>query len=435
MNASVRPGAPVSADNSQNTWIYANTVRIAAISLRRDVPSPLKTRNDEDGDDAETKPSHKEEAGKPESTKPSATDAGAKDSPVSATAAATPAKAPDAKPAPAESKESEKEKAQPAPFEIHLADLERRSVLLPPRAGQYNGLTAAKGRVLFLRRPNKGSPEEKSSLMFCDLREREEKTVLADVSAFTLTSDGKKILVQRKRDWTFVNVAADQKSENPIATADLEMTVDPVPEWRQIFTEAWRFNRDYFYDPGMHGLDWKYVGDQYAALLPHAVTREDVNFLIGELSASHTYRSGGDLESAPQRRVGLLGVNWSMEHGAFRIARILRGAPWDTEVRSPLDEPGLQITEGTFVLSVNGRPLDPARTPWEPFAGLAGKTVRLTLNDKPSLEGIRTVVIQTLSSTEEQHLRHLAWVESNRRRVAEVSSGQPGYIYVPDTTT
>jgi len=210
-------------------------------------------------------------------------------------------------------------------------------------------------------------------------------------------------------------------------------------EWRQIFADAWRFSRDYFYDPSMHGLDWKRVRDQYAALLPHAVTRWDVNFLIGELigelNASHTYRSGGDLEAASQRPVGLLGVDWSLEHGAFRVARILRGAAWDTEVRSPLDEPGLQIADGTFVLAVNGSALDPARTPWESFAGLAGKTVRLTLNDKPSIEGGRNVVVQTLNGAEEQRLRHLAWVEANRRRVAEATDGKVGYIYVPDTTT
>lgn len=410
-------------DDLQNTWIYANTLRIAAVPLRRDVPSPLKTRNDAEGDDAEEKPAMKDPAAKPE--------------PAKAATANTETNA-----TPAETKEGDKETSAPNPVEIHLADFERRSVLLPPRAGQYSDLTAAKGRVLYLRRPNMGSPEGPQALgalMFYDLKEREEKTVLADTASFTPTADGKKILVQRKLDWGFVNLAADQKLEHPIATADLEMTVDPVQEWRQIFTDAWRFNRDYFYDPGMHGLDWKRVHDQYAALLPHAVTRWDVNFLIGELigelDASHTYRSGGDLEPAPQRPVGLLGVNWTLEQGAFRVARILRGAPWDTEVRSPLDEPGLQVAEGTYVLAVNGTPLDPARTPWEAFAGLAGKTVRLTLNDKPTPEGSRTVVVQTLTSSEERRLRHLAWVESNRRRVAEASDGKLGYIYVPDTTT
>jgi len=422
-------------DDLQNTWIYPNTVRIAAVPLRRDVPSPLKTRNDAEGDDAEEKQAKKDSDGKSEAAKKPATEVAIKADPSPVPSDKTT----DAKPATAETASKTSEHDKPAPVEIHLAEFERRSVLLPPRAGQYDSLTATKGRILYLRRPNKGSPEESSALMFYDLKEREEKTVLAEASAFTLTADGKKILVQRKRDWTFVNVAPDQKFENPIATSDLETTVDPVEEWRQIFADAWRFNRDYFYDPSMHGLDWKRVRDQYAALLPHAVTRWDVNFLIGELigelNASHTYRNGGDLESAPQRPVGLLGVDWSLEQGAFRVSRILRGAPWDTEVRSPLDEPGLQVAEGTFVLAVNGRTLDPARTPWEPFAGLAGKTVRLTLNDKPSLDGSRQVVVQTLTGSEEQRLRHLAWVESNRQRVAEATDGKVGYIYVPDTTT
>lgn len=422
-------------DDLQNTWIYANTVRIAAVPLRRDVPSPLKTRNDAEGDDAEAKPAKNDQDGTSDAAKKPATDAEARTDTTSASRDTTQ----DGKPASADPAGKGMEKDKPAPVEIHLADFERRSVLLPPRAGQYEGLTAAKGRILYLRQPNKGSPEETSTLLFYDLKEREEKTVLTNASRFTLTTDGKKILVQRKRDWTFVNVAADQKFENPIATADLEMTVDPVQEWRQIFADAWRFNRDYFYDPSMHGLDWKRVRDQYAALLPHAVTRWDVNFLIGELigelNASHTYRGGGDLEATPQRSVGLLGADWSLEQGAFRLAKILRGAPWDTEVRSPLDEPGLQVGEGTFVLAVNGRALDPARTPWEPFAGLAGKTVRLTLNDKPSLTGSRDVMVQPLTGSEEQRLRHLAWVESNRRRVADATDGKVGYIYVPDTTT
>jgi tricorn protease len=232
-----------------------------------------------------------------------------------------------------------------------------------------------------------------------------------------------------------IDPAADQTIKKPLRVNEMEMTVDPVAEWRQLFREAWRLERDYFYDPNMHGVDWKLMGERYGALLSDAVTRWDVNFiigeLIGELSSSHAYRGGGDLPDEPERGVGMLGVDWELADGAYRIARIVRAAPWDTEVRSPLDEPGVDVSEGDWVLAVNGRPLDTSTDPWAAFQGLAETTVQLTVNDRPTLEGARTVLVRTLD--DERELRYLAWVEANRRKVDEASDGTIGYVYVPDT--
>ncbi|MDH5198185.1 MAG: PDZ domain-containing protein, partial [Gemmatimonadota bacterium] len=219
------------------------------------------------------------------------------------------------------------------------------------------------------------------------------------------------------------------------ATASLETVVDPRAEWQQVFTDVWRTYRDVFYDAGMHGLDWNAQREHYGRLLEDAVTRWDVNFVIGELigevNASHTYVGGGDLESSRRRAVGLLGVDWAVERGAFRIARIVRPGPWDLEVRSPLDQSGVDVNDGDYVLAVNGIPLDVRQEPYAAFEGLAGATVRLTVNDRPTLDGSHTVLVETLTS--ESRLRNLEWIEQNRRKVEEATNGRVGYVYVPNT--
>jgi tricorn protease len=216
---------------------------------------------------------------------------------------------------------------------------------------------------------------------------------------------------------------------------ELVMTVDPRAEWRQIFNDVWRFERDYFYDPNMHGVNWPAMRTQYGKLLDDAVTRWDVNFVIGELiselNSSHTYRGGGDTEHGQEVEFGYLGVDWELANGAYRIKKIIRGAPWDDEARSPLDMSGIDVDEGDYVLAVNGEPLDPTKAPWAAFAGLAKKPVVLTVNSKPGRDGAHDVLVEMLD--DETRLRHLAWIEANRKRVSDATGGKIGYIYVPST--
>ena len=153
--------------------------------------------------------------------------------------------------------------------------------------------------------------------------------------------------------------------------------------------------------------------------------------LIGELNASHTYRGGGDQETPERKAVGYLGVDWEKSNGEFRIKEVIRGAEWDNEVRSPLDQPGVNVDKGDYILAVNGVALNENSDPWAAFEGLAGKTVELTVNNSSSWEGARTVVVKTLRS--ETRLRNLAWIEQNRKRVEEASGGKIGYVYVPST--
>jgi tricorn protease len=225
--------------------------------------------------------------------------------------------------------------------------------------------------------------------------------------------------------------------EKKLATADLETVVDPVAEWRQIFADAWRIERDFFYDPNLHKVDWAAMKQRYGKLLDDAVTRWDVNFVLGELIAelnsSHTYRGGGDLEKPDERGVGLLGVDFTLENGAYRIARILDGAAYDNEARSPLRQPGVDVKQGDYLLAVDRVPVDTAKAPWAAFAGLAGKTVLLTVNSKPTMAGSREVLVDTLK--DDYRLRNLAWIETNRRKVEQATGGRVGYVYVPDTGT
>jgi len=213
------------------------------------------------------------------------------------------------------------------------------------------------------------------------------------------------------------------------------MLVDPVQEWQQIFNDAWRLERDFFYDSTMHGVDWNLVKERYSKMMKGAMTREEVDFIIGEmigeLSSSHTYHGGGDLETEKHSTVGYLGVNWEAEGSFYKVKQIIRGASWDAESRSSLDQPGVMIREGDYILAVNGVPLTTAHEPFELFQDLSNKPVELTYNTSSSWNGAKKVVVQTMA--DEYRLRNLAWIEGNRKQVDSATKGEVGYIFVPST--
>ncbi|HSG81249.1 MAG TPA: PDZ domain-containing protein, partial [Gemmatimonadota bacterium] len=371
-----------------NSWVYPNATSIAAVTLRTDVPSPLEPRNDVES-------------------------------------------------AAADDEDGEEGEEDDAALTIDVQNFEHRLVMLPPRPGNFGRLHAVSGKVIFHRGVNTGADGRERPIVYYDLKEREEKTIIDNADDFEVSADGKKMIVSSNGRLAIIDVQAGQKMETPLRTSEMEATVDPRAEWRQMFADAWRFQRDFFYDPNMHGVDWDAMRRQYGALIEDAVTRWDVTQVLGELiaelSSSHTYTRGGDTEPSERRNVGLLGVDWSLENGAYRIDRIIDGAPWDSEVRSPFVRPGANVNEGDYVLAVNGVPLDTSRDPWAAFQGLAGRTVALTVNDRPALGGARQVLVETLSTDEELRLRHLAWIEANRARVDEASGGRVGYIYVRST--
>lgn len=388
-----------------DTWVYPNTTDVNAITLRKDVESPLAPKSDEE------KIEQKKEAekGKTEEKKPE--------------------------------KEGEKE-AKPKPIAIDFDAMEKRMIRLPIEAGNVGPLHALQGKVVFVRFPAAGATKPgvpSGTLAYFDLAERKEETVISGIDSYDLSQDGKKVLYNSRNTWGIIDLAPNKKvGDGSIATNKLQTWINPREEWKQIFEEAWRIERDFFYAPNMHGVDWKTIKKRYEAMLPYVVDREDLNYIIGEmiaeLNVSHSYIGGGDLDQPKKISVGLLGCDFELdkEKNAFRIKKIYEGAPWDAEVRSPLRQPGIDVKEGEYLLAVNGKSLDTSKDIWASFQGLAAEVVTLTVNAQASLSGARDVLIEPLSS--ELRLRNLAWIESNRNKVEQATKGRVGYIYVPDTS-
>lgn len=374
-----------------NSFIYANSTQVAAISLKKSTPSLLYPKNDTVA--IKTGDKKKDTAAK----KPAST-----------------------------------------LVDIDLEGIQSRMVILPLAAGNYNNLASSKGKILYQKGPNTGNPADaKTSLKYFDIEKREEKNILDNVDNFWLSANADRLLVQRENSFAVIKPEEGQKFEKPLRIAEMEMMVDPMQEWKQLFTDAWRMERDYFYDPNMHGVDWNLIKERYSKMLEGALTREEVNFvigeMIGELNASHTYKSGGDEEKEISKNIGYLGVDWQADGDFYKIKNILHAAPWDAEVRSALDQPGIDIKEGSYILAVNGSPVTTAEEPYAFFRGLANKTVEITYNSAPSFAGAKTAIVQTMDN--EYRLRYLAWVEANRKRVNEATNGEAGYIYVPSTGT
>ena len=377
----------------ENAFIYNKSNLLAAFPLRRDLPSPVYAQNDTVAIKTDTLASEKKEA-------------------------------------------EQKDTAAVKPVIIDIDGFESRASVLPVPAGNYGGLAVSGDKLLFLAvLPRNPGAEQSLALKYFDLKAREEKLVIEGINGYELSADGKKLLVVKQDNASVVLPEPDQKMDKPAPLDKLEMTLVPRDEWQQLFNDVWRFERDYFYDASMHGVDWPAMRKQYGDLIPYAATRSDVNFiigeLIGELNASHTYRGGGDQEPAKQKNTGYLGIDWAVENGSYRIKRIVRGAPWDTEVRSPLDASGLNVREGDYILAVNGVPLDTRSDPWAAFEGLAGTAVELRIGSQPGQDSVRNIVVTTLS--DETRLRNLDWIEANRQLVDRASNGKIGYVYVPST--
>jgi len=398
-----------------NTWVYPNATQLAAITLRKDVPSITASENDTV--EIEEEKEEKSEA-EEDSKKKKKGLFGKK-------------KKKDKKD---EEGEEAEDKDKVEAVKIDFEGMERRMEIITT-LGNGGSIRATSGKLLYMQSPRSGSDDEKVDLKYYDLEEQEHETIISGLWGYELSADRENLLVNQKGSYGVIPISKGAEVEESLATSEMVAAINPREEWKQIFNDVWRFERDFFYDAEMHGVDWPAMKARYMPLIDQAMSRYDVNYiigeLIGELNASHTYRGGGDSDYASRKNVGYLGVDWEQVKDAFKIKRIIRGADWDNETRSPLDKPGVDVSAGNYVLAINGVPMSNYQDPYMAMTGTAGKTVELTVNKSPNMTGARSVLVEPLRS--ETRLRNLEWIENNRRKVDEMSGGKIGYIYVPST--
>jgi tricorn protease len=346
---------------------------------------------------------------------------------------------------------------EPASVRIDLDGITDRIEALPLARGNYRQL-AVGGDMLYALDGDDGDfnrfefrelpPRELIAFSFDD---RERHSLADGVRDFSLSGDGKHLVYRtddeigildtepghepngrsRRRDWDH-----DTLEAFVLDLEGVELEIDPRAEWTQVYWEAWRIERDFFYDPNMHGLDWQALGAKYGAFLDDLSCAQDLRFLIGELigelATSHTYiRVGDRRRQAADVEVGMLGADWTVDRGRYRLAKIYRVPHWSRDVDPPLAGAGIDIREGDYLIAVDGRELTADDSIYAAFQGLADRQVRLTFSADPSGAAAREALVVPLAS--ERTLRYLDWVEHNRRVVDEASGGRIGYMHLPDT--
>ncbi len=333
-----------------------------------------------------------------------------------------------------ETRKKKQAKEKDEPVRLDPEGWVSRTVALPGiPAGNYGALATNEKGVFYLRGDGDGTP----NVFRFDLEERTEATVLEGVNGYELSADGEKLLYTSRGEWGIVAASADQeKGESAVDLSRVRIKIDPVAEWKQMFDDAWRIGRDWFYDPAMHGKDWKAIGERYRAWVPDVAHRADLDFvfgeLISELDAGHTYVQSGDEPEIERIAGGMLGCELEADDsGHYRIAKIFPGENWDDAFRSPLTEPGVAVGEGDYLLAIDGEVLSAEVNPYALLEDKADRSVVLRISDRPSLGSGRDVTVRPVAS--ELNLRYLDWVKGRMKLADELSGGRVGYIHLPNT--
>ena len=341
-------------------------------------------------------------------------------------------------------KEPEKKEAAPKPpadLVIDFDGLGSRVARVPIEANNYGGLSVKQGHLLYLV----GSAfyygrqgDRQPSLRIYSIKDRKETTLVEDIRGYSLSDDGAKVLVGGPGGSFSLYEATPQgeRTKKPVSTAGLAVDRVPAEEWAQIFNEAWRRYRDFFYVPNMHGYDWEALREQYKPLLKYVAHRSDLNYviaeMISELTVQHAYVEGGDFQIPPRPRVALPGARFELDQraGRFKIAKIFQGQNEEDIYRSPLTEIGVNVSVGDYLLAINGEELTAGDDPYRLLRNKADIPVQLTVNKEATMTGARTVTYRPITS--ESDLIYLDWVTANRKKVSEMTGGRVGYIHVPD---
>ena len=445
------------------TFIYSGTDVMVAMPLRADVEHPMLPKIDEEtweddkkeedkeeeSDDSDAKDGDKQEEGAEDEADEDSDDKedsdGESESDKEDSSESEDEKKKDAdkdgdeKPddKKGDGKKADKEEDANKPFEIEFEGIEKRAFMIPVGNGSFGGLAVNdKNQLLYATRPSRGGDGKPAIKLFDFKAEKKEaKTVVEGAASFGITADGKKIVVLRRGDIFVVAAAAGQKLDKQVSTSNMNMMISPREEWAQILREAWRLERDFFYDPNMHGVDWDAVWEQYESMLKDCTTRADVGFLIGEmiseLNVGHAYyRGGGDTPRGPGASAGLLGCRFEADGKGYKIAELFEGGEWDIDARNPLVTAGAKV--GDFVVAINDQEMTTKQNPYEMLSALGGQTITLTISEDDALDDDdKRVTMKTLRS--DNNLRFRGWIEANRKYISDKTDGKVGYIYVVNT--
>ncbi len=336
---------------------------------------------------------------------------------------------------------------------IDFDGIGQRILALPIPAKNYQAVEAGQAGIVFvLEGPELYSRFMAGSAAFTlhkfDLEKRKFEKFLDNINGFVISANGEKVLYNQSKNWIIGptgqpappgkmggDVGATDSAAKILRTGEMEVYADPAAEWRQMYHEAWRLERDFFYDPGYHGLDLQAAEKKYAAYLDGLASRGDLNYLfeemLGELTCGHVFVGGGDEPEVKPVGVGLLGADYVIENGRYRFARVYDGENWNPDLKAPLTQPGVNVKAGEYLLAVNGREVTAKDEVYKFFEATAGKQVTIKVGPKPDGQGSREVTVVPVAA--EFGLRHLAWIEGNRRLVDQLSGGRLAYIYLPDT--
>ncbi|NOQ24795.1 MAG: peptidase S41 [Bacteroidales bacterium] len=327
---------------------------------------------------------------------------------------------------------------------IDFEGIAERVEALPLKRGNYRELSLNKNTLFYLNAEDgdfnkfEYRAQIEMDLYRYDFKTKQENKIKGGINDYKLSFKGDNIIYIKNLKIAVISAKTKNYKENILDLQNLEMWYTPMDEWKQIFNEAWRLERDYYYDSNMHGLDWDAMKLKYGQLIDRASCRSDVGFiigeLIGELNTSHTYVYGGDSKrNAEIVNVGMLGADWKIDqkNNLFQFAKIFVEPDWSREMYPPLAKTGVNVNEGDYLLKINGKELTTDKNIYSYFIGLADQQVVLTVNSEPTLAGAREVVVKPAS--DESRIRYMAGLESNRKAIDKASNGKIGYIYLPDT--
>ncbi len=407
--ASTDSGASLQPDIHSFSRPVTRSVYLAVLS--KTDPSPLAPESDEEKAAEEKKP----ESPKPEAAKPAA-------------------------------------EAEQVEVKIDFDNILQRVLALPMPPRRYSALLVGKaGTLLAIETPAPapGAPTRETVHRY-DLKARRSDVVIGGVNDFRIAHNGEKTLYRQDNKWTIGTLRPippaggpappappreSSQGANVLKTAEIEVRINPRDEWTQMYHEAWRIQRDFFYDPGLHGLDLAAARKKYEPYVAGVASRRDLNHvfadMMGEVSVGHLGVFGGETPEVKRVQTGLLGADYEVANGRYRIRRIFNGENWNPEMRAPLTQPGVNVNAGDYLLAVNGRDLSANDNLYSFFEATAGKQTVLRAGPNANGDGARDVVVVPVPS--EQGLRNLAWIEDNRRKVDQATSGRVAYIYMPDT--